>query len=146
MNLRALLPDLGLLVLRLGLGGIMLTHGFGKLTNFAAMTDKFADPFGLGMTVSLVLAVFAEFFCSLGLIVGLATRLAVIPLIVTMATAFFIIHANDPFMKKELALVYLVGYVGLGFMGAGRLSLDHLVAGWWSKRKATSSVGGSRRG
>jgi len=136
MTFRALLPDLGLLVLRLGLGGVMLTHGFQKLSNYDAMLTKFADPFGFGITLSVLLAIFAELFCSLGIMLGLATRLAAIPLIVTMATAFFIIHGNDPMMKKELALIYLIGFVALLLTGPGRISVDHLIAGWWQRRKA----------
>ena len=96
MNKRELLHQIGLLLLRLGAGSLMLSHGYGKLTNFAAMSVKFSDPLGIGSTASLSLAVFAEFFCSLGLIVGLATRLATIPLLTTMLMAIFVIHANDP--------------------------------------------------
>src|SRR5258706_9612026 len=135
-SLRTHLPDVGLLVLRLGLGGIMVAHGYGKLANFEMMAAQFADPFGFGLTASLVLAIFAEFFCSIGVMLGLATRIATIPLIVTMSTAVFIIHANDAFAKKQPALLFLVGFVALLLLGPGKLSVDHFIARWWSRRNA----------
>jgi putative oxidoreductase len=81
----------------------------------------------MGVTLSLVLAVFAEFFCSLFLIAGLATRLAAIPLIVTMSVAAFIVHAEDAFGVKEMALLYLVIYVVLLIAGAGKYSIDRWI-------------------
>jgi len=56
----------GLFILRLIVGSFMLTHGYGKFVQLIGNEPiQFADPIGLGETVSLVLAVFAEFFCSL---------------------------------------------------------------------------------
>lgn len=118
-----------LLLLRLAAGGFMITHGYAKLQHLMAGEFQFADPIGVGPEVSLVLAVFAEFFCSLLLILGLGTRLATIPLIVTMAVAAFIAHRADPFGRKELALFYLVSYVVLLLTGGGKFSVDRLLGG-----------------
>jgi putative oxidoreductase len=82
---------------------------------------------GLGEKLSFFLTVFAEVGCSVLLLFGLATRLAVIPLIVTMVVAIFIIHAPDAFEKKELAWHYLIVYIFLLFSGAGRYSVDALI-------------------
>jgi len=120
--------SLGLLILRIGFGGTMLfSHGMGKLTGFGGMASKFADPFGLGPGLSLGLAVFAEFLCSLGIILGFMTRLATVPLIITMLTAFFIIHGDDPFSRREMALLYLVPFLTLLFTGPGRYSIDAVI-------------------
>ncbi|MGD8605493.1 MAG: DoxX family protein [Candidatus Zixiibacteriota bacterium] len=119
----------GLLVLRVGIGSFMLFgHGWAKLSNFADYATKFADPYGFGATASLVLAIFAEFFCSIAIVFGFLTRLATIPLIITMATAAFIIHGADPFGRQELALMYLVVFLTLLVTGAGRFSLDSLLS------------------
>lgn len=117
----------GLLMLRIGAGLMMaLSHGWGKLTGFAERSATFADPFGLGSTVSLSFAVFAEVFCAIAIVFGLLTRLAVIPLIITMAVAGFIIHGNDPWPKPEMALLYLTVFLTLLFAGPGKLSVDRL--------------------
>ena len=120
--------DVSLLILRVFVGLFMLTHGYGKFLQFFGDEPiQFGDPIGLGVTMSLVLAVFAEFFCSIFLIVGLATRLATIPLIVTMSVAAFIVHAEDEFGGKEMALMYLLIYVVLLIAGAGKYSIDHWI-------------------
>ena len=61
--------------------------------------------------------------------IGLKTRLASVPLIVTMIVAAFIVHAGDPFAKKELALVYLVGFLAIFFTGPGEYSVDARLRG-----------------
>ena len=82
---RPICSAIGLLILRVCLGCMMLFgHGWGKLLNFSEYAEKFPDPIGLGVTVSLILAIFAEFVCSILVVLGLATRLAVIPLIDTV--------------------------------------------------------------
>lgn len=124
------LGDVGLLVMRLGFGlSMMLGHGLGKLQGYSAGAATFPDPLGVGNQLSMTLAVFAEFFCSALLILGLATRLALTQLIATMAVAFFIVHAKDPMKIKELALVYMIAYVGMLFAGPGRLSIDAWLIG-----------------
>jgi putative oxidoreductase len=89
---------------------------------------KFADPFGLGPMVSLVLVVFTEVFCSLLIIMGLGTRLATIPLMVTMSIAAFNAHAGDPFSTKEKPLLFLLIYIFLFVFGSGRYSIDKLIS------------------
>lgn len=102
----------------------MITHGWSKLMNFKERLSTFSDPIGLGSEVSLTLIVFAEFFCSLFLILGLYTRLALIPLIIAMIVVAFIVHGDDPFGTKEKALLFLVAYLSLFFTGPGKYSLD----------------------
>jgi putative oxidoreductase len=127
--------DAVLLILRLGISGLMLSHGLLKLDTLLAGGDiKFADPIGIGAPASLCLAVFAEVFCSFLVILGLATRLAVLPLIATMLIAVFIVHAKDAINIKEPALHYLLVYFFLFFSGAGAFSLDKLI-----NRKAARS-------
>lgn len=122
------LNDIGLLILRLGVGSFMLVaHGWGKLANFGELATKFPDPIGLGPTVSLVLAVFAEFVCALLLILGLGTRFAAVPLLVTMLVAAFVVHADDPWSKQEFALLYAIPFLALIFTGGGRFSLERLI-------------------
>jgi len=120
--------DFGLLLFRLAISGLMLTHGIPKLITFFTSDEiQFADPIGLGMVFSLGFAVFAEFICSILVILGLGTRLAVLPLIATMAVAALIVHWTDGFGRQELPLLYMSGYLLLYFSGAGRYSLDYFL-------------------
>ena len=94
---------IGLLLLRLGFGGMMLTHGIPKLMKLVQGNMEFGDPLGIGSTLSLILVVIGEAICPLLIIIGYRTRLATIPTIITMAVAAFIVHAGDPFGTKEKA-------------------------------------------
>ena len=117
-----------MLVLRLGAGSLMLmNHGLDKLMHFSQKAGGFADPFGIGSTASLALTIFAEFFCSIFIILGLFTRLACIPLIVSMSVALFVAHKGDFFGKGELAGLFLICFGTLLFSGPGRVSLDRFL-------------------
>ena len=125
---RAWLDSLGLLALRLGVGGMLLfQHGLPKLLSFSDQVSTFADPLGVGRAASLTLAIFAEALCAGLIILGLGTRAAALPVAVTMVVAAFVVHGDDPFAKKELALLYLVPALTLMATGPGRWSLDALV-------------------
>ncbi len=115
------------LILRLTAGGFMLTHGLPKLQRLLSGDFQFADPFGFGPGISLGLAVFAEFVCSILLVLGLGTRLVTIPLMFTMAVAAFITHGADPFGRKEMALLYLTAYLVLFLLGSGKYSVDNFL-------------------
>ena len=117
--------NLAKLILRLSFSLTMISHGYAKLINASALFSKFPNPLGIGSELSLVLVIFAEFFCSLFLIFGIFTRLATIPLIITMLVAIFLIHINDPWNKIEFPLLYLFAYISIFFFGAGKYSLDH---------------------
>lgn len=116
--------NITLLVLRVGIGLLMLGHGIPKLQMLIAGDIQFPGVMGMSPTLSLALAVFAEVICSILLLVGLLTRYAVVPLIITMLTAVLIIHGNDPFAKQELGILYLIVYSALFMLGSGKFSFD----------------------
>ena len=128
--------DFGLLILRVGFAAIMLTHGWSKLGVVLSGAEvQFADPIGLGMVTSFYLAIFAEFFCAILVILGLFTRLALIPLIITMAVVVFVVHSADPFAKQEAGLMFLIAFVFLLFSGPGRFSVDSIIARKTNRRR-----------
>lgn len=114
----------GVLILRVGISFLMLTHGYAKLNKFISGNHAFADPIGIGEELSLVLTIGAEFFGSILLIIGLGSRLVLISLLFTMLVILFVVHANDPFDKKEHALLFIIPYLTLLFTGPGRFSFD----------------------
>jgi putative oxidoreductase len=120
--------DLAILIIRVSAGLGMLTHGWPKLNRLLEGGEiSFGDPLGIGPVPSLVLTVFAEVICPVFIVLGLGTRLASIPLIVTMAVAAFVVHGPDPFQRKEMAILYLVCYIVLLLVGSRKYSLDRIL-------------------
>jgi putative oxidoreductase len=114
-------------VLRICMGGLMIPHGYGKLTSFATKSSSFYDPLHIGHPTSLALVIFAEFFCASFIVLGLFTRLACIVLIISLAVTVFLYHRGDVFGKGEAATLFLGGFIALLFTGPGKLSLDKLI-------------------
>jgi len=119
--------NIAILVTRITIALLMLVHGVPKMGMlFGGNAELFPAVMGLSSPLSLTLTVFAEVFCSVFILAGLGTRLAVAPLAITMLVAIFIVHANDPFTNKELAVHYLFTYLVLFITGSGKYSLDYL--------------------
>lgn len=115
-----------ILILRLFFGVMFFIHGLGKMMNFSELSLTYPSVFGLGSYMTLMLAVFTEFCCSLFLIAGLLFRIMLLPMIVAMAVAFFDIH--DGFLPEgELSLIYLIVFCLLYFVGPGKFSIDYLI-------------------
>lgn len=128
--------DLGLLLVRVAVGCMMAVgHGFGKVKAFVSGDIQFPDPIGIGPAASLALAGFAEFLCSLAVAAGLKTRWTAVPVVITMLVAAFVHHADDPWGKKELALLYAVSFLALVFAGGGRFAADALLENRARKKK-----------
>ena len=116
--------SIGLLILRIGAGGLMLVnHGWDKLVGFKAAWGSFPNPLGVGNELSQIVTVFAEFFCSIAVILGLKTKLASLPLLIVMLVAGFIVHAGDSLAQKEMALIYATCFGSLSLLGGGRYAL-----------------------
>lgn len=118
--------DIGLLLLRVSLGAsIFYGHGLPKWTRLIEGGEvRFSDPLGIGAETSFYLVLFAEGICFLFVILGLFTRLALIPLIIAMFVAVFVFHANSPFGDYEMSLIYFFGFVALFLIGPGTYSID----------------------
>ena len=130
----------GLFILRIGVSFSMIyLHGYPRLINFSEISSEFADPFNLGTATSLGLVIFAEFFCSLFLIIGLFTRWSCIPLIITMIVATWVINGGKGFIFQEKSFVYLTCYISLLVSGGGYFSLDFKLFGRKFKIKTTAN-------
>jgi putative oxidoreductase len=90
------------------------------------MAGKFPDPFGIGSTPSLALAVVGEVVCTALIVLGLFTRIAALGSGITMATAFWYAHGGrlTGTGNGELPFVFLGVFVALFIAGAGKYSLD----------------------
>jgi putative oxidoreductase len=115
------------LIIRILFGFLFLSHGYAKLMQHASMADLFADPFGLGSTLSFWMVVFAEVVCSFALIFGILQRMVLIPMTITMAVAFFVVHGGDAFAARELSFIYFIVFIILFITGPGEFSFDSII-------------------
>lgn len=115
------------LCLRLGLGIAMIPHGYDKLVHFTDYQGNFMHFLGLSNSVSLALAIGAEFFGSILLMLGLLTRPALIPLTITALVIVFMAHEGDIVGDGMAGFLFLTGYLTSLLLGAGSYSLEALL-------------------
>jgi len=124
-SLAVLSTDWAALVLRVIFCGLLLyNHAFVKFALFRDNPDSFPDPLGFGAAPSFYLVMFAEMICGALVMLGLFTRPALIPLIITMTVALLRIHWENEITDKELPLLYLAVYGAIFMLGPGRFSVD----------------------
>ncbi|WP_071133658.1 DoxX family protein [Millionella massiliensis] len=118
--------NLALLLLRLFVGGMMLTHGVAKIQNFEALRAAFPDPIGWGAGISLVMIILVEVGCSLLVLAGLMTRFATLPLIFSMIMAISV-HPDMSLASIELPMLYAGLFLVILVAGPGKCSVDYLI-------------------
>lgn len=116
---------------RVVVGVVFVQSGWGKLGDIDKVVDFFTS-LGLPMpTFQAYLASTSELVCGSLLLLGLATRFAVVPLIVTMIvairTALWDQVDGVASLFTMVEGLYIVLLVGLGVSGAGPLSADALI-------------------
>ena len=123
-----LLPDVGLLLLRVVTGLSMATHGYAKI--FGGNMEKLTQGLdGMGFPAPAFFAwaaALSEFVGALCLALGLGTRVAAGFIAITMTVAAFIAQAGNPFDKRELALLYLAVSIAFVLIGGGRFAVERL--------------------
>jgi putative oxidoreductase len=119
--------NLALFILRIGLGVLMIPHGYDKLVHFMQYKKDFMNFLGLGSVVSLAIVVFAELFCSVFLIMGLFTRVIAALLIFEMLVVVFNAHQGQIFGDGEHGMLFLTGYIAILLLGPGKASLDGIL-------------------
>lgn len=127
LSYQALNTDLAALLLRIIFGGLMAYHGYTKVIAFDQILPVFTDIIGIGAKNSFILLIFAELGCGLLVVLGLLTRLSVIPIFISMFVAYFVAHGKDPFQVKELAFVFMLLPLVIFVLGSGKYSIDNML-------------------
>lgn len=118
--------DKALLLQRVFFGSLLFFgHGLDKVTHFSVLKLSFPDPIGWGSTLSVLVVIFAEFVCAGLVVLGIFTRWACIPVIGLMGFIAFVFHGDDPWNKKELAILYLCAFLVIALLGEGRYTAKY---------------------
>ncbi|MFG3421387.1 DoxX family protein [Micromonospora sp. NPDC047730] len=135
MTLPTTVRDVAMLLARIGVGIVFFAHGWQKLvTNGVDGTAAFFDQAGVPLpTLSAWFATGVELLGGAALILGAVVPIAGVLLALDMLGAFVFVHAgNGLFVDKggyELVLALGAASLLLAAVGAGRLSVDHLLTG-----------------
>lgn len=122
MKSRATSADLGLVYLRVTASLLVLVvHGLPKAMHYASQAATIEDPFHLGRTVSIVFAIFAEVICPPLMILGIATRLAALPILIVTAVALGFVHRDWPLADGQFAWMLPILFGTIAIAGPGRI-------------------------
>ena len=142
--------DLTLTILRLVMGVVFFAHGAQKMLGWFGGygfhgTMGFFTHAGIPAPLAF-LAICAEFFGGLGLIVGLLSRIAAVGITVNMLVAIATVHAANGFFMNwfgnqkgegfEYHLLAIAMGLAIMIKGAGAFSLDRLLGGEAQQQKA----------
>lgn len=122
--------DLGLLIIRVGIGILFIFHGWPKITGGPetwGWLGKALASYGINFMPEVFgfIAAISEFAGGILLVLGLFTRTSIFFLFGTMAVAALMhLGAGDPFGKVSHPLMALAVFAGLFFTGPGKYSLD----------------------
>ncbi|MGY2254766.1 DoxX family protein [Pseudomonas reactans] len=116
--------DLGLLFLRVS-GAVFLlwVHGLPKLLSYNEQLKLIEDPFHLGASVTLLLAIFAEVLCPRLIIAGVLVRLACLPILCVLLIALLVVHPEWTLLEAQFGWLLLIIFTTLLISGPGRLVL-----------------------
>ncbi|MCC6572965.1 MAG: DoxX family protein [Planctomycetes bacterium] len=143
MSSKETFRDVGLLWLRVAGGIYLMSHGvqkIGVIFNGAvfAADFQFSPDLGLGPQLAFIGLALSETLFALLVVIGLFTRVSVLPVIFSMCVAAFVFHAQpgqSPFRDGENALLYAIAFTTLLLTGPGEVSMDRLVGQWWGRRR-----------
>lgn len=134
--------SLGLAALRVAVAAVFINHGRQKLFvyGFAGVTGAFTQmgvpfPGVMGPFIGLL-----EFFGGIALLIGLLTRPMALAFAIDMLVAILLVQLKKGFSGYEFEFLLLGSSIALLLTGAGRFSVDAVIAG----RMANSSVDLSR--
>ncbi len=130
--------NLARLFMRLFVGIMLMQFGIRHLVNFTVMRDTFPAVLGMGHEASLICMIIIELLCSLFIMVGFLTRIAIIPPIVAMLIAeYHILHdmlpdtsiyAIDSIQPGYLPLMFIGIFLFLMLSGPGKISVDYCIS------------------
>ncbi|MBS1496278.1 MAG: DoxX family protein [Bacteroidetes bacterium] len=119
--------NIAILLARLVFGALIVHKGYLKLINFEGTASFMPALFGMNQHLAAALLIFSELLCGFLFLIGLFSRLAVIPLIISTAVAFLKMHQADIFGKGELAALYLTIFLIILIVGPGKASVDGMM-------------------
>ena len=122
------IQDLTLLAFRVLLSGeLIYAHGLKKLGVGVSEAEVVPNPLNLPEAFNSLFADAANLFFPVFVILGLATRIAILPILSVTLTGYFVLHFHDAPLIKDTPFMYSLSFLVLLFLGPGKYSLDYFI-------------------
>lgn len=106
---------------------LMVVHGFKKIGINVAVPEQVPNPLHLPEALNNIFAVSANLFFPVFVILGLFTRIAIIPILAVTLTGYFVLHWNDALLIKDTPFMYSLSYLLILALGPGKYSVDYFI-------------------
>ena len=122
------IQNLTLLAFRVLLSGeLIYAHGLKKLGVGVSEAEVVPNPLNLPEAFNSLFADAANLFFPVFVILGLATRIAILPILAVTLTGYFVLHFHDAPLIKDTPFMYSLSFLVLLFLGPGKYSLDYFI-------------------
>jgi putative oxidoreductase len=125
-DLGTTLNNAALLVFRVLLAvELFRVHGMKKFRIENGQREQVPNPLHLPKTLNALVATFSDTVVPFLIILGVATRLVVLPTIGVTAIGYFVVHRKDSLEVRDVPYMYTLSLLLILALGAGKYSLDY---------------------
>jgi putative oxidoreductase len=110
---------------------LFLKHGIEKIVNFSYMSQHFADPIGIGIYPTFIIAFISDAICSILVMLGICTRWVALFMFCSLFVGWslrwhfmFWVRAN---WHGEMMVIYMAAIMAIVIVGPGKYSVDALI-------------------
>lgn len=120
------LNNWALLIFRILLGlELFRVHGMKKFRVQNGEREHVPNPLGLPDKLNGLVATFSDTVVPFLLMLGVGTRLVILPTIGVTAIGYFVVHRRDSVEVRDVPYMYTLSFLFVLALGAGTISLDH---------------------
>jgi len=106
---------------------LIIVHGLKKIGVGIPVAETIPNPFHLPTELNNYMAIAANLFFPVLVAFGFFTRIAVLPILAVTLSGYFVVHAHDSLLVRDIPFMYSLGFVFLFLTGPGKYSIDHLI-------------------
>lgn len=118
--------NLALLIFRFLLAiELFRVHGMKKFRIENGQREHVPNPFHLPEKLNGFVATLSDTVVPFLIILGIGTRLAVLPSIGVTAVGYFVVHRKDSLEVRDVPYMYTISLLLILALGAGKYSLDY---------------------
>lgn len=106
---------------------LIVAHGLKKLGIGVAMVEQVPNPLQLPEIFNQGFALASNLIFPVFVILGLFTRVVILPILAVTLTGYFVLHWHDALLVKDAPFMYSVVYLLILALGPGKYSIDYFI-------------------